>query len=124
LCDVDGRGRSRDLTDQIIRLGPTGPADGGTRSVSLPLTGVSHVFLPGHRIRLQVSGGAFPRYARNLGTAGDPITSTRSVPVGYRVFHSGARPSAITMPVLAPGGEAREGSIGDGDGNRTRETSL
>jgi hypothetical protein len=51
LCDVDERGRSRDLTDQIIRLGPAGPADGGTRSVSLPLTGVSHVFQPGTRTR-------------------------------------------------------------------------
>lgn len=124
LCDVDERGRSRDLTDQIIRLGPTGPADGGTRGVSLPLTGVSHVFQPGHRIRLQVSGGAFPRYARNLGTARDPITGTQTAPVSYRVFHGGPRPSAITMPVLAPGGEAGEGSIGDGDGTRTKETSL
>jgi uncharacterized protein len=51
LCDVDERGRSRDLTDQIIRLGPAGPADGGTRSVSLPLTGVSHVFQHGTRTR-------------------------------------------------------------------------
>ena len=123
LCDVDERGRSRDLTDQIIRLGPAGPADGGTRSVSLPLTGVSHVFRPGHRIRLQVSGGAFPRYARNLGTAGDPITSTQTAPVSYRVFHSGPRPSAITMPVLAPGGGAGEGGTGGGDGPR-KESSL
>ena len=83
---------------------------------------MSHVFQPGHRIRLQVSGGAFPRYARNLGTAEDPITSTQTAPVSYRVFHGGPRPSAITMPVLAPGGEAGEGD--DGDGTRTRETSL
>jgi len=124
LCDVDERGRSRDLTDQIIRLGPAGPADGGTHSVSLPLTGVSHVFQPGHRIRLQVSGGAFPRYARNLGTAGDPITSTQTAPVGYRVFHGGLRPSAITMPVLAPARAADQGSIGDGGGTQARETSL
>jgi predicted acyl esterase len=82
------------------------------------------VFQPGHRIRLQVSGGAFPRYARNLGTAGDPITSTQTAPVSYRVFHGGPRPSAITMPVLAPGGEASEDSIGDTGGTRTRETSL
>jgi hypothetical protein len=100
------------------------PADGGTRGVSLPLTGVSHVFQPGHRIRLQVSGGAFPRYARNLGTARDPITGTQTAPVSYRVFHGGPRPSAITMPVLAPGGEASEDSIGDTGGTRTRETSL
>ena len=98
-------------------------SDGGTHSVSLPLTGVSHVFQPGHRIRLQVSGGAFPRYARNLGTAGDPITGTQTAPVSYRVFHSGLRPSAITMPVLAPAREVGEGSIPDGDGTQARETS-
>jgi hypothetical protein len=52
------------------------------------------------------------------------MTSTQTAPVSCRVFHSGPRPSAITMPVLAPGGEAGEDSIGDGDGTRTRETSL
>jgi hypothetical protein len=109
---------------ETVPVPDLGRHHGGTRSVSLPLTGVSHVFQPGHRIRLQVSGGAFPRYARNLGTARDPITSTQTAPVSYRVFHGGPRPSAITMPVLAPGGEAGEGSIGDGDGTRTKETSL
>jgi uncharacterized protein len=104
LCDVDERARSHDLTDQIIRLGPAGLAAGGARGISLALTDVSHVFQPGHRIRLQVSGGAFPRYARNLGTAADPITGTQTAPVSYRVFHSGAQPSAITMPVLPSGG--------------------
>jgi uncharacterized protein len=69
-----------------------------------------------------VSGGAFPRYARNLGTAGDPITGTQTAPVSYHVFHSGPRASAITMPVLAPGGESGQGS--DGDGTGTRERSL
>jgi DNA-binding transcriptional MerR regulator len=38
-----------------------------------------------------------------------PSTSTQTAPVGYRVFHSSLRPSAITMPVLAPGGGADEG---------------
>ena len=32
----------------------------------------AHRFRAGHRIRLQVSGGAHPRYARNLGT-GEPL---------------------------------------------------
>jgi predicted acyl esterase len=104
LCDVDERGRSRDLTDQIVRLGPADPPAGEARSVSLALTDISHVFLPGHRIRLQVSGGAFPRYARNLGTAENPVTGAKTAPVSYRVFHGGEQPSAIAMPVLPPGG--------------------
>ena len=107
LCDVDERGRSRDLTDQIIRLGPAGPADGGTRSVSLPLTGVSHVFRPGHRIRLQVSGGAHPRFARNLGTGEDPVNGAATVTVRYDIQHSRQHPSALLLPVLGePNGQA------------------
>lgn len=100
LCDVDVRGRSRNLTDQIIRLGPDELAAGEACSISLALADVSHVFRPGHRIRLQISGGAFPRYARNLGTAGDPATSVLTAAVSYSILHGRAEPSALTMPVL------------------------
>ena len=64
---------------------------------------MSHVFLPGHRIRLQISGGAFPRYARNLGTAGDPAISVLTAEVSYRILQGRAEPSALTMPVLEAG---------------------
>jgi uncharacterized protein len=99
LCDVDERGRSRNLTDQIIRLAPEQLADAEVTSLRLPLPDVSHVFLPGHRIRLQISGGAFPRYARNLGTTADPVTGTQTAVVGYHIGHGHQQPSALTMPV-------------------------
>jgi uncharacterized protein len=63
---------------------------------------VSHVFLAGHRIRLQVSGGAFPRYARNLGSPADPATGTQTAVVRYGILHAQAQPSALTLPVLGP----------------------
>jgi putative CocE/NonD family hydrolase len=69
LCDVDGRGRSRNFSDLLRRLAPAVPA-GEVQRLTLELDPCFHRLLPGHRLRLQVSGGAFPRYARNLGTNG------------------------------------------------------
>jgi putative CocE/NonD family hydrolase len=59
LCDVDGRGRSWNVTESFSRLTTT------SGTVSLRLGPCAHRFLAGHRIRLQVSGGAYPRFARN-----------------------------------------------------------
>jgi uncharacterized protein len=100
LCDVDKRGASRNLTDQIVRLTPDRLTPGRATEVSLRLTDVSHVFLAGHRIRLQISGGAHPRFGRNLGTGEDPATSTRLEPTTMHVLHNGDHPSALSLPVL------------------------
>ena len=113
LCDVDTRGRSRNLTDQIVRSAPGQVTPGVAREVSIPLTGVSHVFGPGHRIRLQVSGGAHPRFARNLGTDGDPATSTALAPAAQRVLHGPGHASALVLPAVparAAGDSAASGS--------------
>jgi uncharacterized protein len=101
LCDVDPRGRSRNLTDQIYRSAAGEVTPGRARELVIPMTDVWHVFLPGHRIRLQVSGGAFPRFARSLGTAADPITGTQAAVVTHRVLHDPRHQSALVLPVLA-----------------------
>lgn len=101
LCDVDEAGRSLNLTDQIIRCSPADAVPGEVRRVRITLTDVSHVFREGHRIRLQISGGAHPRFARNLGTGADMINSTRTAPVRHQVQHSGQYPSALIMPVVS-----------------------
>jgi uncharacterized protein len=98
LCDVDERGRSRNLTDQILRCPPAEVVPGEIRRISVALTDISHVFRAGHRIRLQVAGGAHPRYARNLGTDADPLLGTRTAPVTHRIQHSARYPSALTLP--------------------------
>jgi putative CocE/NonD family hydrolase len=100
LCDVDEHGVSRNLTDQILRLAPDQLPPGAVTEVSLTLTDVSHVFLPGHRIRLQISGGAHPRFARNLGTGGHPATSSGLASVMRHVLHSAEHPSALTLPAV------------------------
>jgi putative CocE/NonD family hydrolase len=107
LCDVDERGRSRNLTDQILRCSPAEVVPGEVRRIALALTDVSHVFRAGHRIRLQIAGGAHPRFARNLGTDADPLTGTRTAPVTHQVQHGARYPSALTLPVAAPAPASR-----------------
>jgi len=69
LCDVDPEGQSRNVTDGILRIG-------GEEHITVPMSSTAYQFAPGHRLRLQVSGGAFPRFARNTGTA-EPLGHLR-----------------------------------------------
>ena len=64
LCDVDAKSRSRNVCDGIVRLTSADPLDG---TVTVSLIGAAHRFGRGHRLRLQVAGGAHPRFARNPG---------------------------------------------------------
>jgi predicted acyl esterase len=52
-----------------------------------------------HRIRLQVSGGAHPRYGRNLGTPEPFATNTRLQASDRTVVHDAQHPSAVWLPV-------------------------
>jgi putative CocE/NonD family hydrolase len=105
LCDVDAYGRSRNLTDQIVRCKPDDVTPGQVRRLRVTLTDISHVFAAGHRIRLQVSGGAHPRFARNLGTGGDLLHDSRMAAVTHQIQHSTRYASALVLPVL-PGPDA------------------
>ncbi|MFI7232674.1 CocE/NonD family hydrolase C-terminal non-catalytic domain-containing protein [Nonomuraea angiospora] len=53
----------------------------------------------GHRIRVQVSSGAFPRYNRNPG-AGEPRAGATTLRTAdQQVFHDPRHPSAVLLPV-------------------------
>jgi hypothetical protein len=98
LCDVDAQGRSWNVCDRLTRLTPEQPAPGsdGRRTVRLELWPTAHRFGPGHRLRLQVSGGAHPRYARNLGT-GEPLATATSMRTATVTLHHGG--SCLSLPV-------------------------
>ena len=102
LCDVDPAGRSTNVCDGIQRIipdrFPAGPD--GVREVTVELWPTAYRFAAGHRVRVQVSGGAHPRFARNPGT-GEPLgAATRLVTTAQEVFHDPARPSAVILPVM------------------------
>jgi predicted acyl esterase len=67
------------------------------------LPNVDHVFLPGHRIMVQVQSSLFPLYDRNPQTfvpnifyakAGDYRAATQ------RVYYGGATPTAVLLPIV------------------------
>lgn len=102
VCDVHPDGTSYDVCDGVRRLLPGSPlADAdGVRRVLVDLWPIGHRFRRGHRIRLQIAGGAYPRIARNLGT-GEPLgTGSAMVTCEHEVFHDPARPSAVVLPLV------------------------
>jgi uncharacterized protein len=110
LCDVDPKGRSWNRSDGIVRLRPQAARreiDRTMRAV-VELWPTATTFRRGHRLRLQVSSGAHPVYARNLGTGEPPGQATTMRAADIEVLRSPARPSAVQLPVVAfPGTDPR-----------------
>ncbi len=96
LCDVDPRGRSRNVCDGIVRLTGDDPLTGPVR---VSLLGAAHRFGPGHRIRLQVAGGAHPRFARNPGNGQVDADAAGLRPTQYDISLDAAHPSVLLLPV-------------------------
>jgi hypothetical protein len=103
LCDVDPAGHSWNVCDGILRLdGGTGQDGGGWAEIKVPMSSAAHRFGAGHRVRLQLSGGAHPRFARNTGT-GEPIataTAASLVAVDIEISHDPAGPGELLLPTL------------------------
>jgi uncharacterized protein len=103
VCDVAPSGVSRNVCDALTRVAPgIIDAQDGVWRVAFDLWPTAHRFAAGHRIRLQVSSGAHPRYARNPGTGEDPLRATRGKPVDIEVLHDARYPSALVLPARAP----------------------
>jgi putative CocE/NonD family hydrolase len=92
LCDVGLDGVSTNVCDALLRVT-------AERPVRVELWPTAHRFLAGHRLRLQVSGGAFPRYPRNRGTADPYSPAVELVPSTRRILHDPDHPSALVLPV-------------------------
>lgn len=105
LCDVDGRGRSTNISDGIVAITPQSAdrADDGTARVRVRLTPTAHRFQRGHRIRLQISSGAHPYFARNPGTGEHRADATLLRPADQELFHDAGHPSAVVLPVHPAG---------------------
>ncbi|MDQ6692133.1 MAG: CocE/NonD family hydrolase [Candidatus Dormibacteraeota bacterium] len=95
LCDVRPDGQSINLTDGIVRVSGE---PGTIQRHEIDLWATSNVFLPGHRIRLQITSSCFPRWDRNLNT-GEPLGKGTTMAVARQtVFHDAAHPSALRLP--------------------------
>lgn len=94
LCQVGKNGQSINLSDAMHRLDPA--KSSGT--IRLQLDALAHRFEPGSRIRLQISGGAHPRFARNLGTGDDPATGVTLAPSRRTICHGAGGISQVLLP--------------------------
>jgi putative CocE/NonD family hydrolase len=89
------RARFRKGLELEVLLTP-GVAD----TMPIQLYDVAHTFLAGHRIRLEVSSSAAPRFAPNSNT-GLPIATDTTFRVARNtVYHDRARASHIVLPVV------------------------
>ena len=96
---MDLKGQSVNITDGLIRLTSASPQP---QQIRIDLWPTAHQFRPAHRIRLQVSSGAHPRYARNTG-AGEPLATAAALHTAQQaVHHDPAHPSAVLPPVIPP----------------------
>ncbi|GAB3857650.1 hypothetical protein GCM10027610_094280 [Dactylosporangium cerinum] len=109
LCEVDEQDRSWNICDGLARA--TAAADPGTGTdpvaVRVELWPTAYRFAAGRRIRVQVSGGAHPRFSRNPGTG---------APLGHELELRAVRqellaPSSISLPVLPPEQPAQSSNV-------------
>jgi putative CocE/NonD family hydrolase len=100
LCDVSPDGGSINVCDGLQRFDPSSiqRSDDGTFRASVATWPVGHRFAAGHRLRVQVSSGAHPVYARNLGTGEPPTTATAIRPAEQAVYHEPSKLSWVTLP--------------------------
>lgn len=110
LVDVAPDGRATYLTDGILRARyrhslahPELLEPGEVYEVTLDLAVTSNVFLPGHRIRLEISSSSFPRYDRNTNTGGNINQESLedAVIAINKILHGPEHPSRLILPVIA-----------------------
>ncbi|RUT34935.1 CocE/NonD family hydrolase [Arsenicitalea aurantiaca] len=100
LCDVSPDGISTNICDGFIRMTSAAPAvPDDIWRLQFKLHATAHCFKRDHSLRLQISSGAHPRYARNTGTDEPAGTTTTLVPSFMEIFHDPTRPTAISLPV-------------------------
>jgi uncharacterized protein len=107
LLDVSPDGSMRMLTEGILRARYRNGFDreelltpGQAVELTLDLGATGNVFLPGHRIRLEVSSSNFPRFDRNPNTGGVFGKDAQPVVAQQSVFHDRSRPSRLVLPVV------------------------
>jgi len=109
LVDVYPDGRALILTEGILRAryrtsftAPELLEPDAIYELRLDLWATANVFLPGHRIRLEVSSSNFPRFNRNSNTGGEIASEAADHyrPAINRIFHDAAHPSRLILPII------------------------
>jgi putative CocE/NonD family hydrolase len=114
LIDVTPEGKRLLINDGIIRASaretfgengaiervPTSPVEPGkVYRYVIDLWGIGRTFLPGHRVRVEITSSCYPRWDPNLNTGLDPWESSESRVASQQVHHAPGTASAIRLPV-------------------------
>jgi uncharacterized protein len=87
------RARYRNGLDRPILIDP-----GEIVTYTIQMNPTSNAFLPGHRIRLDITSSDFPNYDRNHNTAADQNADSELRTATQTVYHGGTHATQITMP--------------------------
>lgn len=107
LVDVFPDGEARNLCDGVLRMRYRNGLDkpimaerGEIYALTIPAGVTSNVFLPGHRIRIEVSSSNFPRFDRNPNT-GRPVADESAMKAAQQtIYHGRDFPSHVLLPVI------------------------
>jgi putative CocE/NonD family hydrolase len=111
LIDVHPDGRAIILCDGIQRMRyrnslevPEMMEPGEIYEIMIDLIATSNVFLPGHRLMVEISSSNFPRYDRNSNTGGRIAFEAEDdmIAAVNAVHRGGLYPSRIVLPVIPP----------------------
>lgn len=102
LVDVHPDGVAYNVCDGILRqqYRRSGQELGEPTQIKVELGPTSHVFLSGHRLRVEVSSSNFPRFDRNTNTGEDPAFVTKTQIAHQTVLHTATYPSRIVLPII------------------------
>jgi uncharacterized protein len=107
LVDVWPNGFAQNLTDGILRARyrnsharPEPMKSGEVYKIRIDMWNTSNVFLPGHKLRVEVSSSNFPRFDRNLNTGENAGASSNFVKAANTIYHDAQHPSALILPVV------------------------
>ena len=107
LVDVQPDGRALAVCDGIQRLRyrlsldrPVFVKRNAAYQINVDAGVTSYVFFSGHRIRVEVSSSNYPRFDRNLNSAGPNADATKAAKARQTVFHEKDYPSALILPII------------------------
>lgn len=106
LIDVAPDGTAYNLTDGIVRARyrnghhPEPDLNQEIIVYDINLWATSNVFLPGHRIRVEISSSSYPRFDRNPNTGDSLYDTTVTQSALQTIYHDEEHPSHILLPVI------------------------
>jgi putative CocE/NonD family hydrolase len=107
LVDVYPDGSAYNVADGVVRarfrdsLSDPAPIEpGAIVEYSIDMWATSHEFLPGHRIRIDITSSDFPRYDRNPNTGHEWGADDRLEVARQTVFHDSRYPSHMILPLI------------------------